>query len=916
MPTRLFAPGAADVLYLVDLNGYIYRAYHALPPLTSPSGEPSHAVFGTVNMLERLVRQCQPTLFAVAREGRDRNFRYDLYADYKATRPPMPEDLSRQIERVLEVIEAFNVEILESGCVEADDVIATAVARARERGLRVVIVSADKDLMQLVSDDVVLWDTMRDRVFGPPEVSERFGVQVSQVRDVLALMGDTSDNVPGVPSVGPKTAAELLTTYGTLENLYANVDGISKKRLKETLIQYRDQAFLSQQLVTLKEDCELDIEWERLAFRGRDVARLRQLYAELGFHRLLGALGNEDSGGSPSQRPASAAGASKPSAPPAAPVTEIITVLTEDAFAGLLAELDRVGRFALRVETSSSASHQYFITGLSLATAPGRAYYVPVGHRRLGGPQQLPWERVKSELAKRLSDPALAKVVYDGKHVEVVLQQHGLSLEGVVFDSLIAGYLLDAESRNILADLAARETGLVLTRQDDLTKSARGKRITFDEVAIEDAARYSAPAADATLRLERQLSPKLADEQLLELFQTMELPLARVLARMEALGVLVDTQKLSSLATLMDSELGRLEAEAFRAAGKEFNLGSPRQLETILFDELGMKPIKRTKTSRSTDAETLEALADEHELPRLILEHRQIAKLKGTYVDALPALVNPTTGRVHTSWEQAVAATGRLSSTEPNLQNIPIRTELGRAIRGAFIAPPGHELVSADYSQIELRVLAHLSQDPVLLEAFRTGEDVHTRTAMEIFEVSADAVTSEMRRRAKAVNFGIIYGQGDSGLAKSLGIPRTEAGSFISAYYRRYGGVRRFMEETLDRARASENVRTLFGRTRALPDIRNGNRAKRLAAERIAMNTPIQGTAADLLKLAMLRLAEPVTPGARMVLTVHDELVFEVPHAEVPEARARIKDAMENVYALAVPLVVDVGSGPTWMEAH
>ncbi len=909
MATKLFEPGAADVLYLIDLSGYVFRAYHAIGMLTTATGEPTNAVYGTVTMLDKLVRQRKPSLLGVAMDSRRPSFRRDIYPDYKANRDRPPDDLIQQFPRVAEVIEASAIPILQQEGMEADDVIATAVSQAREQGLRTVIVSADKDLMQLVGDDVLLWDSMRDRVVGPDEVRERFGIAVHQVRDLLALMGDTSDNVPGVPSIGPKTARDLLLEHETLEGVYAHLDAIPRKKLQQALAEHHDQALLSQRLVTLRTDCDIVVEPGALRFGGRDVTRLRTLYGELGFHRLLAGLNDEATnpdGGAPTAVPSVTA----------ASETEVTVVLDATQLRTLVEQLQASGTIGLAAESCEPGHFGQQLAGIAISCATGAATYVPIRHRAIGGPKQLPAETVREALAPALADPTIEKVTHDGKHLEVLLHQSEFELRGVGFDTLLASYLLDPETRHGLAEQSERELGILPATYDDLTKPGRGKRLPFDEVAVGEAARYVGTRADLALRLRSRVAPQLETERLTHVLSDLELPLSRVLARMELRGVLIDPNHLEQLGREVNAELLRLEARAHEAAGRDFNVNSPRQLEVILFDQLGLKPIKRTKTSRSTDAATLEALAEQHPLPGIILEQRQLAKLKGTYIDALPQLVHPETGRIHSSWEQAVAATGRLSSTDPNLQNIPIRTELGRRIRAAFVAPTGHQLVSADYSQIELRVLAHLSQDPVLLDAFRTGQDVHTRTAMEVFEVEASAVTREMRRRAKAVNFGIIYGQGDSGLAKSLGIPRTEASNFIAAYYRRYDGVRRFMDQTLQQARAGESVRSLLGRRRLLPDIGSANRAKRLAAERVAMNMPIQGTAADILKRAMLALAEPVTPGARMVLTVHDELVFEVPDGELELACQRIRSSMESTIELDVPLVVDVGWGANWNAAH
>jgi len=914
MATELFPVAAPDVLYLVDLSSYVLRAYHAIAPLSSPSGEPTHAVHGTVTMLERLVRERRPALFAIAMDsGRD-TFRRDIYPDYKAHRPPAAPDLVQQLIRCEEVVRAFDVACFKQERVEADDLIATAVRLGREQGLRTVIVAADKDLMQLVGPDVVLWDTMRDRVVGPAEVSERFGVEVAQLGDLLALMGDSSDNIPGVPHVGPKTARELLVEYKTLAGIYEHTADIKRKALRETLEAHREQAFLSRRLVALKDDCPLSFGREALAWRGRNVPVLRPIYGELGFSRQLAQLEAE------SKAEAGAAPAEKTASPAVTLVTpgsaELRTLTDVDALTALCAEARATGKLGIELALEPPASLRGALIGVGLSTRPGHAAYVPLAHRYIGAPKQPSSGEVLAVLGPLLADAQVEKYGLDLKRTAVALAGAGATLAGFRGDAALASYLLDPEARHDRVSLAERELGIKVRLLEDLTGRGRGKKVGFDELSVEEGTSYVAESADHALRLAERQRPRLADAGLERLYDEVELPLAQQLADLERAGVLVDTGVLAALGSECESEIARLEQEAHRAAGHEFNVNSPRQLETILFDELGMKPLRRTKTSRSTDAETLEALADEHALPKIVLEIRQISKLKGTYIDALPALVHPRTGRVHTSWEQTVAATGRLSSIDPNLQNIPIRTGLGRKIRAAFVAPPGTALVSADYSQIELRVLAHLSEDPVLLDAFRTDQDIHQRTAMEIFGLAADAVEREHRTRAKAVNFGIIYGQGESGLAKVLGIPRAEAASFIAAYFQRYEGVRRFMNQTLEHARAGESVRSLLGRRRLLPGIRSGNRAERLAAERIAMNMPIQGSAADVLKLAMLALRKPVTPGARMILSVHDELVFEVPLAEVEEAKAGIRQAMENVMALAVPLVVDAGSGADWNAAH
>jgi DNA polymerase I len=910
METVLFDRGAPDVLYLVDLSGYVLRAYHAISGLTSPSGEPTNAVFGTVNMLERLVRERQPAMLAVAMDSGRQTFRSELYPEYKANRPAAPPDLVPQFGRCEQLVDAFGVQIFRQPGVEADDLIACAVDRALERELRVVVVSADKDLMQLVGPRVLVWDTMRDKVSGPDEVRARYGLPPGQLRDLLALVGDASDNVPGVPTIGPKRAMELLEAYGTLENLYAQLDSIEKKNLREVLALHREQAFISQKLVTLRRDLTIDFDIDRLRYRGRDARKLERIYAELGFTRLLEAVRRElaDSGEAPTisqETPGVPTEGARPD-----------PVIRPADLAQLVQRVRHAAVLAVSAEASAASPMCAALAGLSLALGPKEGYYIPIGHRSLVSGPQCSLAELKATLGPLLSDPRVSKVGHDIKRSLVILERHGLPVRGIVFDVELGSYLLDPDRDHTLEGVARRELGVELGGWEALLRGDRGRRFDLDEIEPTRAGALGAARAETMLALHPKLAQHLDNARLGELLGEIELPLLPILAEMELRGVLVDVERLRTLGQECEGALLRLEQEAQTVAGRAFNVHAPRQLEVLLFDELGLKPLKRTKTARSTDAATLESLAEQHALPGLILEIRQLAKLKGTYIDALPALVNATTGRVHTTWQQTVAATGRLSSVEPNLQNIPVRSELGRSIRSAFVAPPGCSLVSADYSQIELRVLAHLSQDPVLLSAFRNGQDVHTRTAMEVFGVAEDGVTSEMRRRAKAVNFGVIYGQGESGLAKSLGISRGEAARFISAYFERYSGVRTFMDRILNAARAGEGVRSLFGRQRCLPDITDGNRAKRLAAERVAMNMPIQATAADLLKRAMIALGQPVTPGTRLVLTVHDELVFEVPNEQLDRAKASIREAMQNVYPLDVPLVVDVGSGPNWSAAH
>ncbi|WP_437967255.1 DNA polymerase I [Sorangium sp. So ce260] len=896
-PTALPPAGAPDVLYLIDLSGYVFRAYHAISPLSSPSGEPTHATYGTVAMLSKLVDERKPAYLGVAMDSPGKTFRDDLDPRYKAHRPPPPPDLGVQMNRCREIVEAYRIPIFIQEGLEADDLVAVAVERAKERGLRVVIASSDKDLMQLVDGErVMLWDAMRDKVYGNPEVVAKFGVPPEQVRDLLALVGDSSDNVPGVPGVGLKTAAELLAQFGSLSSIYARLDEVKKPRIRESLKQHEADALLSQKLVTLDGSAPVSLDLETLRYGGADTGRLRELFTELGFSRFLKAVRAPE---------------------PTARAATYRIIATREELEGFARSVRGAGRLAIDVHATSREPMSAHVCGIALACEPGQAVYVPLGHRYLGAPAQLAMSDIDAVLGPLLADPELPKIGHDVKFCEVILLRHRIGLLGVAFDTMLASYLLDPEGKNQLHELVERELGAKMQTLDEVAPKRRGQaQRALDEIELGEASTYGAAFADVALSLTDRLRPRLRAERLEDLLVQIELPLSAVLAEMELTGVLVDPQALAQLGAQMTTELAALELKAREMVGHDINLASPKQLEAVLFDELKLRSQRKTKTGRSTDADVLETLSEDHPFPGVVLEHRVIAKLKGTYVDALPRLVHPGTGRIHTRWGQAVAATGRLSSQDPNLQNIPIRTELGRMIRRAFVAPPGSVIVSADYSQIELRVLAHLSKDPVLVDAFRTGQDVHVRTAMEIFGVDEAGVTDEMRRRSKTINFGVIYGMGESALAKRLDISRAEAARFIDAYFARYRGVHEFMERTMAEAKRSESVRTLLGRRRLLPDLRSSDRMRRAQAERIAQNTPIQGTAADLLKLAMVRVPRPVVPGARMVLTVHDELAFEVPAEAVDEAKAKVRDAMESVFPLDVPLVVDIGHGPTWADAH
>jgi DNA polymerase-1 len=925
-------PGSDDVLYLIDLSGYVYRAYHALPPLSSSKGEPTHAVLGTVSMIQKVVNDRRPALLAVAMDCRGPSFRKAIDVRYKATRQAAPADLSQQMSRCEQFAKAYNIPIFQADGIEADDLIAAVVERAVGEGVRVVIVSADKDLMQLVHDGderVLMWDSMRDRTYGPPEVETKFGVPPSQLRDLLALTGDTSDNIPGVPSVGPKTAADLLKEFGTIDGVYANLANIKRVKLKEMLQLHETDARISQVLVTLKRD--IDVHWnkESLRYGGANVDELRRLFLELELTRLLDQMTAAQARLDAGQRAnvgdkgagravAMVAAAARPAAPLAPPLARTYRhVLDEAGLAAVVARAKESGAVAVHIATTHPDPMRAQILGIALSVAAGEGVYVPIGHRYLGVPAQLSWEIVRDAIAPLFADASVRKVGYDLKRSENVLAQHGVKLAGKVADPMLAAYLLDPEAPHELKDLVRRELETELPTFDEGT-GKKADRIAFDQLDVERATTFAAPQAELALALAERLDVRVVNEGLGKLYEEVELPLSRVLASMERKGVLVDTSKLATISAKVELECNALEAKAQEIAGRKFAIRSRDQLEAILFDELRLPVVKRTlKGGRSTDAAVLDELADKHALPSVILEFRELDKLKGTYLDALPRAVNPATGRIHTRFEQAVAATGRLSSTDPNLQNIPIRKEVGRLVRSAFVAPPGFQIVSADYSQIELRVLAHLAKDEQLGIAFRDQLDVHQHTASLIFDVPRDQVTPDMRRRAKAINFGLMYGMGEARLAREQGITRDEARRFMDAYFERFVGVRNFMNGAVEGARAGEAVKTILGRRRFLPNLNSGNRGLRFEAERVAKNTPIQGTAADILKLAMIALGEgDVVPGARMILTVHDELVFEVPEARVAEAETTIKSAMESAFKLDVPLVVDVGHGANWGEAH
>ncbi len=892
---------------LVDGSSYLYRAFHALPELTNSRGEQTGAVYGVLNMLRKLIGTYHPRYMAVVFDARGRTFRDDLYAEYKAHRPPMPEELAAQLDPLLEVVRAMGLPLLQVPGVEADDVIGTLAAQASQAGWNTVISTGDKDLAQLVNERVSLINTMNDSALDVQGVQDKFGVTPAQIIDFLALVGDSADNIPGVPKVGPKTAAKWLSHYGTLEELVAHAHDI-KGKIGENLRAHLDQLELSRALATIRCDLELELQPEQLALRAPDSDALRAWFDRLEFRTWLKQL---DGG--------AADGAAK--AAVASPEADYQTILSEQQLENWLARLEQAQLFAFDTETTSLDYMQAQIVGLSFAIEPGQAAYLPLAHDYPGAPEQLDRERVLERLRPLLESTRKAKLGHHLKYDRSVLANHGIQLRGIGYDSMLESYVLDSTaSRHDLDSLCQKYLSHTNIKFQDVAGKG-AKQLTFNQVALEQATPYAAEDADMTLRLHQVLWPRLAAQPRLKgLFEELELPLLAVLGDMERAGVKVDVAMLARQSRELAERMLEVEREAHALAGEPFNLGSPKQIQAILYDKQRLPLLAKTpKGAPSTAESVLQELALDYPLPRLILEHRSLSKLKSTYTDKLPQQVNPGTGRVHTSYHQAVAATGRLSSSDPNLQNIPIRTEEGRRIRQAFIAEPGCRVVAADYSQIELRIMAHLSGDAGLVEAFARGEDIHRATAAEVFMTAPEQVTGEQRRSAKAINFGLIYGMSAFGLARQLGIDRAQAQQYVDLYFQRYPGVKAYMESTRALAREQGYVETLFGRRLYLPDIKASNMQRRQAAERTAINAPMQGTAADIIKKAMLSVDEWIKSAGRgvvMIMQVHDELVFEVPAVQTDTAVREIRSRMEQAATLSVPLLVEVGIGASWDQAH
>ena len=889
-------------LVLVDGSSYLYRAFHAMPSLTNSKGQPTGAAYGMTNMLKRLEAEKSPELAAVIFDAKGKTFRDDLYPEYKANRPPMPTELRSQIESIHAIVRGLGFEVLVVGGVEADDVIGTLAERAKEAGLDVLVCTGDKDMAQLVGDHVAMVNNLDDPELDAAGVRAKFGVPPESIVDYLTLVGDSVDNVPGVPKVGPKTASKWLAEFRTLDNLVENAGAI-KGKVGENLRASLEQIPLSKELVTIRRDVALDVGPLDLELCEPDTEALKTLYGELEFRTWLGEL--LDAGGE---------------APDEAPAASYETVLDEAALDTWIERLGAAEEIAFDTETTSLDYMQAELVGVSFAVEPGHAAYVPFGHDYPGAPDQLSRALVLEMLRPILESGRPAKIGQNLKYDMSVLARAGIALNGIGFDTMLESYVLDSTAtRHDMDSLALKYLGHRTIHYEDIAGKG-AKQLSFNQIAIEEAGPYAAEDADVTLQLHRVLRPRLEEHaSLAKLCDTVEVPLVPVLSRVERNGVRIDVRRLTQQSAELADRMREIQASAHDCAGGPFNLGSAKQIQAILFDKLGLPVLAKTPKGQPSTAESvLQELAFDHELPKLILEHRAVAKLKSTYTDALPACVNPATGRVHTSYHQAVASTGRLSSSDPNLQNIPVRTHEGRRIRQAFVADPGFRLVAADYSQIELRIMAHLSGDRGLLDAFASGADIHRATASEVFAGGGE-VGDEQRRSAKAINFGLIYGMSAFGLARQLGIERGEAQSYVELYFSRYPGVKAFMDATRESARDRGYVETVFGRRLYLPEIKSSNVHRRQYAERTAINAPMQGTAADIIKRAMLSLdAWILESGApvRMIMQVHDELVFEVASEAVGGVAPVIRERMSDAAELAVPLVVDIGEGDNWDEAH
>ncbi|HET9042261.1 MAG TPA: DNA polymerase I [Burkholderiales bacterium] len=904
--------GNSKLLVLVDGSSYLYRAFHALPDLRSPAGEPTGAIYGVLNMLKRLIADYKADFLGCVFDAKGKTFRDEVYPEYKAHRPPMPDDLAAQIEPLMEAIRAMGWPLLVVEGVEADDVIGTLAREASAAGLRTVVSTGDKDLAQLVDAHVTLINTMSNETLDVAGVSAKFGVPPGKIVDYLALVGDAVDNIPGVDKVGPKTASKWIGEYGSLDGVLAHAEAI-KGVAGENLRKSRDWLPKGRALATVKCDVPLEFRVGDLAPRARDPERLKALFARFGFKTWLREVEGAGSADPPAIAPA-------PQAPAADVPRHYEMLLAEADLARWLGRIAAAPETCVDTETTSLDPLTAELVGVSFSVEPGQAADLAVAHRYPGAPEQIGAARAIELLRPWLEDPAKPKIGQNLKYDQHVLANHGVRLAGVTHDTLLQSYVLESNARHDMDTLAERHLGLKTITYDEVTGKG-AQRIGFEEVSVERATEYSAEDADITLRLHRALYPRLAgDPKLKFVYESIEMPVREVLFRMERNGVLVDAARLERQGHELGQKMLELEQKAYAEAGQPFNLNSPKQIGEIFFERLQLPVVKKTATGApSTDEEVLEKLALDYPLPKTLLEYRTVSKLKSTYTDKLPRMVNPKTGRVHTNYGQATAVTGRLASNDPNLQNIPVRTAEGRRIREAFVAPAGHAIVSADYSQVELRIMAHISRDEGLLAAFARGDDIHRATAAEVFGREPREVSAEERRYAKTINFGLIYGMSAFGLAQQLGLERATAQAYIDSYFARYPGVARYMEATRQAAREQGYVETVFGRRLWLPEIRAGNQGRRAGAERAAINAPMQGTAADLIKLAMIEVQKWIDAerlGTRLVMQVHDELVLEVPEPELKSVKRELPELMSGVASLRVPLVVDVGVGRNWDEAH
>ena len=928
---------APNPLVLVDGSSYLYRAFHAFPPLTNSAGEPTGAMYGVLNMLKSLISQVQPSHIAVVFDAKGKTFRDEMFEQYKSHRPPMPDDLRKQIQPLHDIIRALGIPLLVIEGVEADDVIGTLAVAASKANKKVLISTGDKDMAQLVDDNIMLINTMNNTLLDREAVIEKYGIPPELIIDYLALMGDSADNIPGVAGVGEKTALGLLQGIGSMAEIYANLDKVAElpirgaKKLGDKLLAEKEMADLSYRLATIKTDVALDITPEQLTLGASNNDQLTEYFGRYEFKRWLNEVMNgadsiTNNNEQPTKinhyqaTPALAQDNSEEALPPIQiDRSRYETLLTEADLNHWVEKLKQAKLFALDTETDNLDYMAANLVGISFALENGEAAYLPLQLDYLGAPKTLEKTTALSLLKPVLENPSIQKVGQNFKYDLTIFARNGIDVQGVAFDTMLESYVLNSTGRHNMDDLAKRYLGHQTISFEEI--AGKGKnQLTFNQIPLEQAAEYAAEDADVTMKLQQVLWEKLSKEPTLEkLFKEMELPLLGVLSRMERRGVLIDSDALFLQSNEIANRLSELEEQAYVLAGQPFNLASTKQLQEILFDKLGLPVIQKTpKGAPSTNEEVLEELAFSHELPKVLVEHRGLSKLKSTYTDKLPQMVNPQTGRVHTSYHQAVTATGRLSSSDPNLQNIPIRNEEGRRIRQAFIAREGFTVVAADYSQIELRIMAHLSQDQGLINAFTQGKDIHRSTAAEIFGVALDEVTSEQRRNAKAINFGLIYGMSAFGLSRQLGIGRADAQSYMDLYFKRYPGVQTFMHDIREKAKAQGYVETLFGRRLYLPDINSSNGMRRKAAERVAINAPMQGTAADIIKRAMIQLDQKLQndPDIAMIMQVHDELVFEVRSEKVAFYSELIKTQMESAADLVVPLIVEVGQGTNWDEAH